>query len=46
MHRNTFRHRLRQAAEALGDDLDDPDVRIAVHVALKLRKVLTAQPRA
>jgi sugar diacid utilization regulator len=46
MHRNTFRHRLRQAAEALGDDLDDPDVRIAVHVALKLRKVLAAQPRA
>ena len=40
MHRNTFRHRLRQAAEILGRDLDDPDVRLAVHVALKLRRAL------
>lgn len=40
MHRNTFRHRFRQATEILGDDLADPDVRLAVHVALKLRKVL------
>jgi purine catabolism regulator len=40
MHRNTFRHRLRVASEILGRDLDDPDVRLATHVALKLRKVL------
>jgi len=40
MHRNTFRHRLRQATEILGRDLDDPDARLAVHVALKLRRVL------
>ena len=40
MHRNTFRHRLRQATEILGRDLGDPDVRLAVHVALKLRRVL------
>lgn len=40
MHRNTFRHRLRQAADVLGRDLGDPDVRLAVHVALKLRRVL------
>jgi sugar diacid utilization regulator len=38
MHRNTFRHRLRQATEILGDDIEDPDVRLAVHVALKMRR--------
>jgi DNA-binding PucR family transcriptional regulator len=43
MHRNTFRHRLRQAMEFLGDALDDPEVRVAVHVALKLRRVTRAQ---
>lgn len=40
MHRNTFRHRLHQAREVLGNTLDDPDVRLAVHVALKLRRLL------
>jgi PucR C-terminal helix-turn-helix domain len=40
MHRNTFRHRLRQATEILGHDLEDPDVRLATHVALKLRRLL------
>jgi len=40
MHRNTFRHRYRQATEILDQSLEDPDVRLAVHVALKLRKVL------
>jgi sugar diacid utilization regulator len=44
MHRNTFRHRLRQATDALGAKLEDPDVRLAVHVALKLRRLLTAAP--
>jgi hypothetical protein len=43
MHRNTFRHRLRQATEILGHDLEDPDVRLATHVALKLRRVLGAE---
>jgi DNA-binding PucR family transcriptional regulator len=42
MHRNTFRHRFRDATKILGDNLDDPDVRLAVHVALKLRRVLAA----
>jgi sugar diacid utilization regulator len=37
MHRNTFRHRLRIATAVLGDGLEDPDARLAVHVALKLR---------
>jgi purine catabolism regulator len=40
MHRNTFRHRLRLATDVLGHDLDDPDVRLATHVALKLRRRL------
>jgi sugar diacid utilization regulator len=39
VHRNTFRHRLRRALEILGDPLDDPDVRLAVHIALKLRRL-------
>jgi hypothetical protein len=39
MHRNTFRVRLRKALLVLGDDLEDPGVRLAVHVALKLRHV-------
>jgi sugar diacid utilization regulator len=43
MHRNTFRHKVRLATEVLGCDLEDPDVRLAVHVALKLRRVLIAR---
>jgi sugar diacid utilization regulator len=39
MHRNTFRRRLRQALHILGDELEDPNVRLAVHVALKVRKL-------
>ena len=45
MHRNTFRHRLRQATEILGQDLEDPDAMLAVHVALRLRRALEAQGR-
>lgn len=43
MHRNTFRHRYRQAEEVLGEGrLDDPDVRLAVRVALKLHRLATS----
>jgi sugar diacid utilization regulator len=45
MHRNTFRHRLRQATEILGEALEDADAMLAVHVALRLRRVLEAQAR-
>jgi sugar diacid utilization regulator len=38
MHRNTFRHRYHKALEVLGDDLEDPEMRLAVHVGLKLRR--------
>jgi sugar diacid utilization regulator len=40
MHRNTFRHHLRLAYEALDRCLDHADDRLAVHVALKLRHVV------
>ena len=40
MHRNTFRQRLRMATQVLGFDLEDPDVRLATHVALKLRRMI------
>jgi sugar diacid utilization regulator len=43
MHRNTFRHRLRTAIQVLGHDLEDPDVRLATHVALKLRRMIGRQ---
>jgi len=37
MHRNTFRRQLRKARELLGADLECPEERIAVHLALKMR---------
>lgn len=42
MHRNTFRHRLQQTGEVLGATLDDPNERLAVHVALKVHRLLAA----
>jgi hypothetical protein len=44
MHRNTFRHRLQKARDLVGDDLSDPETRLAVHVALKLRRVTARTP--
>jgi sugar diacid utilization regulator len=46
MHRNTFRHRLRQALGVLGADLDDPAMRLALHVAIKLRRIPLGEVRA
>jgi PucR C-terminal helix-turn-helix domain len=46
MHRNTFRHRFRHATEILGGNLEDPDVRLAVHVALKLRRIMECRAAA
>jgi len=45
MHRNTFRHRLGKARDLLGDDLTDPKTRLAVHVALKLRRATAVAER-
>jgi purine catabolism regulator len=42
MHRNTFRRRLQQALDLVGADLDDPDQRLTLHVALKLHRVSSA----
>src|SRR3954452_7034455 len=44
MHRNTFRHRLQKARDLVGDDLSDPETRLAVHLALKLRQVAARTP--
>lgn len=38
MHRNTFRRQLEKALELAGVDLDDPEERLALHVALKLQR--------
>jgi hypothetical protein len=46
MHRNTFRNHFRHATRILGDSLDDPEVRLAVHVALKLRRILAPRKPA
>lgn len=40
MHRNTFRRHLTQALELVDTDLQDPDDRLTLHVALKLRRLL------
>jgi sugar diacid utilization regulator len=40
MHRNTFRRHLAHARELVQADLSDPDERLAVHVALRLRRLL------
>lgn len=37
MHRNTFRRKLRKALELVDADLDCPEERLALHLALKLR---------
>jgi sugar diacid utilization regulator len=39
MHRNTFRQHLKHVIEILGVGLDDPDTRLATHVALKLHRL-------
>jgi PucR-like helix-turn-helix protein len=40
MHRNTFRRHLTQSLELVDADLQDPDDRLTLHVALKLRRLL------
>jgi DNA-binding PucR family transcriptional regulator len=37
MHRNTFRRQLRTALELIDADLDCPEERLALHLALKVR---------
>jgi sugar diacid utilization regulator len=40
LHRNSMLYRLRRVSELIGQDLEDPDVRLALQVALKGRRVL------
>jgi sugar diacid utilization regulator len=40
LHRNSMLYRLRRVGELLGQDLENPDVRLALQVALKGRRVL------
>lgn len=45
MHRNTFRRQLRKALELIDVDLDRPDERLALHLALKLRTLGAGSPK-
>jgi sugar diacid utilization regulator len=46
MHRNTFRHWLGKATELLGEGLEPPEGRLAVHVAIKMHRVGGSAPTA
>ncbi len=39
LHRNTLTYRLNRIQELLGVTLDDPEVRLALHLALKIRQI-------
>ncbi len=43
LHRNTVLYRLSRIQEILGLDLRDPDVRLSLHLALKISHVLETQ---
>ena len=40
IHRNSLLYRLERVAQITGIELDNPDTRLAVHLALKVRKML------
>ncbi len=42
VHRNTLVYRLERISEMTGMDLDDPDNRLILHLALKVQRVLSA----
>ena len=42
LHRNSLLYRLHRARELLGHDLDDPELRLALQLAIKGRRVLEA----
>jgi hypothetical protein len=45
MHRNTFRRQLRTTLDLLGADLDCPEERLALHLALKMRGLARGRGR-
>jgi|DewCreStandDraft_5_1066085.scaffolds.fasta_scaffold00030_83 purine catabolism regulator len=44
VHRNTLLYRLRRIEEITGLSLDDAEVRLALHLALRVGKILGAEP--
>ena len=40
IHRNSLLYRMERIAQLTGLDLDNPDTRLTVHLALKVRKML------
>jgi purine catabolism regulator len=40
IHRNTLLYRMERIAQLTGRDMNNPDTRLAVHLALKVRKML------
>ena len=42
LHRNTFIYRLHRIREITGQDLDDPETRLALHLALRIGETLRA----
>ncbi len=40
LHRNTLAYRLRRATQITGLDVDDPEARLRLHLALKVRRLL------
>ncbi|MDA8216675.1 MAG: helix-turn-helix domain-containing protein [Dehalococcoidales bacterium] len=42
LHRNTFLYRLHRIREITGLDLDDPETRLSLHLALRIRETLLA----
>jgi DNA-binding PucR family transcriptional regulator len=45
LHRNTITYQLEHISRLLEKDLGDPEVRLSIQVALKVRKLLTARGR-
>jgi purine catabolism regulator len=43
LHRNSLLYRLRRIREITGLDLDDPETRLALHLALRVGDVLRAE---
>jgi PucR family transcriptional regulator, purine catabolism regulatory protein len=41
IHRNTLLYRMERIAQLTGRDMNNPDTRLAVHLALKVRKMLS-----
>ncbi|MFN8521975.1 MAG: helix-turn-helix domain-containing protein [Chloroflexota bacterium] len=44
LHRNTLLYRLERARQVLGVDLDDPETRLALQVALKIGRAIGRRP--